>query len=254
MSSPSDHRIKLQKFLADLDLGSRREIETWITAGRIVVNDELAHLGQRVSNDDKILVDGKPIQESNQEITLEQTEVIIYHKPIGKVCTRSDEKHRKTVFEDLPKPKLGRWVMVGRLDLNTAGLLLFTNNGQLAHKLMHPSSEIEREYAVRIFGDVDDEALQRLRSGVMLEDGMAKFVSIKATGGDHRNRWFHVVLKRGKNREVRRLWNSQGIEVSRLIRVRFGTIFLPKNLVPGEVQNLSKQQIKKLVSDLGVAI
>ncbi len=240
--------IKLQKHLAELGLGSRREIEGWIEEGRITVNAETAHIGQRVSDADHIKLDGNKIKQSSGAPTAEQTRVIMYHKPIGKVCTRKDEKDRATVFDDLPKLLHGRWIMVGRLDLTTAGLILFTNNGELANKLMHPSSEIEREYAVRTFGKVNAKALETLKQGVMLDDGMAKFNSIKATGGDTSNQWFHVVLTRGKNREVRRLWESQGVKVSRLIRVRFGHIFLPKEMVPGEVRNLSEKQIQSLLN------
>ncbi len=237
---------KLQKYLADLGLGSRREIETWIEAGRLSVNGERAHIGQRVMPEDKIKLDDKEITHSTSKDSQAPLRVIAYYKPIGKVCTRSDEKGRPNVFEDLPSLDEGRWIMVGRLDINTAGLLLFTNNGEFAHQLMHPSNQIEREYAVRVFGSVSPDIIERLLEGVMLEDGMAKFKSIEQKGGNKVNQWFHVILTRGKNREVRRLWNSQGIDVNRLIRVRFGSMLLPKELVPGKTMDLSSQQIDAL--------
>lgn len=220
---------KIQKFLADAGLASRREIERMIEAGMILVNNQRAHIGQRVEGTEKITVNGKPFRIDRPE----KTEVIMYHKPEGVVASRSDEQGRETVFEHLPRLRSGRWIMVGRLDINTSGLLLFTNDGELAHRLMHPSSDIEREYAVRVYGEVTEDILDRLRAGVMLDDGMAQFTQIQDVGGEGRNHWYHVILTRGRHREVRRLWESQGVEVSRLIRVRFGAFVLPPRLRKG---------------------
>lgn len=237
---------KIQKFLANLGVDSRRQIEAMIAAGRITVNGEVAHLGQRIEGNETIKVDGKPV--GKQELS--QTQILVYHKPEGKVCTRSDESGRPTVFEDLPPCSEGRWVMVGRLDLNTTGLLLFTNDGELAHQLMHPSQGLEREYAVRVFGQVDDAMLERLKKGVQLDDGYSRFESIQEAGGEGANRWYRVILKRGRNREVKRLWESQGITVSRLIRIRYGTIHLSNNLPVGQSRLATQQEINSLKKNL----
>lgn len=233
---------KIQKLLAQCGVASRREIERLITQGFIRVDGELAHIGQRITGGEHITLHGETLQLEAPN----DTQVLLYHKPLGKVCTRSDEKNRDTVFDDLPEPKSGRWIMVGRLDINTSGLLLFTNDGALAHQLMHPSFEIEREYAVRVLGEVEDEILDDLVAGVELEDGPSRFLSIEEAGGEGANHWYHVTLARGKNREVRRLWESQGIQVSRLIRIRFGAIELSKNMRPGQCRFLTKQEIDSL--------
>jgi 23S rRNA pseudouridine2605 synthase len=215
---------KLQKVLARAGLGSRRQIEHWIEAGRITINGDPAALGARVTPDQTIRVDGRNIP---THVLQSQQRILIYHKPEGEVCTRSDPQGRPTVFEKLPKLRGARWITIGRLDFNTSGLLLFTTDGELANRLMHPSHEIEREYAVRVLGKVNDEMLARLKKGVMLEDGPAHFDAIVDAGGSGANHWYHVVLKEGRNREVRRLWEAVGIKVSRLIRVRFGSVQLP---------------------------
>jgi len=233
---------KLQKFLADAGLASRREIERMIEAGMITVNRERAHVGQRINGDEKIEVNGKPFRIEQAD----ETEVIMYHKPEGQVATRHDEQGRETVFDALPRLRKGRWIMVGRLDINTSGLLLFTNNGELANRLMHPSSEIEREYAVRVYGEVSPEILQRLTEGVELEDGFSRFSRIIDAGGEARNHWYHVILNRGRNREVRRLWESQGVSVSRLIRVRFGSFVLPPRLKKGKFVRFNDEDMKVL--------
>jgi len=222
---------KLQKVLAREGLASRREIERWIGEGRISVNGKKATLGDRVEVTDKIRVDGRSVAVKAPE--KQTTRVILYHKPEGEVCTRSDPEGRPTVFERLPKMKSGRWINVGRLDFNTSGLLLFTNDGELANRLMHPSSELEREYAVRVFGEVKPEVIKRLTQGVKLEDGIGRFNSVQKRGGAGLNQWYHVIIKEGRNREVRRLWESQGVTVSRLIRIRFGDVSLPKYLARG---------------------
>jgi 23S rRNA pseudouridine2605 synthase len=242
---------RLQKFLASRGFGSRREIERWISAGRLVVNDEVATLGTRVDVKDKIVLDGKRLRLKSSK---EPTRVIIYNKREGEVCTRSDPDGRKTVFEKLPVRKSERWITVGRLDINTTGLLLFTNNGDLANALMHPSGGIDREYAVRVKGEVGDDMLTRLREGVLLEDGHARFTDIQrgreATGS---NSWFYVVLMEGRNREVRRLWESQGVQVSRLKRVRYGNVFMPSHLKLGNYSELSTSEILGLANLVGLA-
>lgn len=231
--------------MANQGLGSRREIETWIAAGRIRVNDKIAQLGDRVSGKEKIEIDGRLIK-IRQGAENDAPRVLIYHKPEGEVCTRKDEENRKTVFESLPVLRGKRWVLVGRLDINTSGLILLTTDGALANRLMHPSSEFEREYAVRILGGVDDAVCERLLKGVMLEDGMASFKSISAAGGEGANRWFHVVVSEGRNRLVRRLWESQNLVVSRLMRIRYGNVTLPKGLRRGHYKELTPEQIRDI--------
>jgi len=235
---------RLQKVLAREGLGSRREIEQWIQDGRVQVNGRVAELGDRISLHDRVKVDRRPVKISKDEIS---TRVIMYHKPVGEICTRSDPEGRKTVFESLPKIKSARWISVGRLDINTSGLLLFTNDGELANQLMHPSQNIEREYAVRILGKVDEALLKRLTQGVQLDDGSARFEHIVYSGGEGANHWYHVVVVEGRNRIVRRIWESQGVTVSRLMRVRYGPIFLEKSLRPGHYQEVPEKTLKKLV-------
>ncbi|NNJ90427.1 MAG: pseudouridine synthase, partial [Gammaproteobacteria bacterium] len=213
---------RLQKKLAASGFGSRREIERWITEGRLKINGQLAKLGDRVTGNDTISLDNKPL--SNKRLSNIQRRVIIYNKPEGELVTRSDPEGRKTVFSRLPKLDKGRWVATGRLDINSAGLLIFTTDGELANRLMHPSQQIEREYAVRVMGTVTDEMLNELVSGKQLEDGFARFEDIVESGGEGINRWFHVVIMEGRKREVRRLWESVGLKVNRLKRVRFGNV------------------------------
>jgi len=238
---------RLQKVLATAGFGSRREIERWIAAGRISVNGVIAELGVKVDEGDKIRLDGRQIK-LKAERNRPPRRVIIYHKPAGELTTRSDPEGRATIFQNLPKLSGGRWINIGRLDINTTGLILLTNDGELAHRLMHPSSEIEREYAVRVLGEVTPEMLKRLTQGVELEDGKAHFDQIREAGGEGANRWYHVTLREGRNREVRRLWESQGLQVSRLSRVRFGPIELPRRLQRGEWRDLDEQEMKRLLS------
>lgn len=235
---------KLQKVLARAGVASRREAERMIERGEVSVDGHKATLGVRVNGDEKIRVNGRQIKITAPEEI--KTKVIVYNKPEGEICSASDPEGRKTVFENLPNLRHGRWVMIGRLDINTGGLLMFTNNGELAHRFMHPSFELEREYAVRVKGEVDKGMISRMRQGVMLEDGMAKFESIKEAGGEGLNHWYHVVIKEGRNREVRRLWESQNITVSRLIRVRFGDVSLPRHLSRGQWEYLDKESVKAL--------
>lgn len=241
---------KLQKVLARMGLGSRREIEGWISAGRVSVNGATAPLGCRVDSLDQITVDGRPLK---RDLTTEvMRRVLIYNKPEGEVCTRDDPEGRPTVFDQLPRLKQGRWVNIGRLDINTTGLLMFTTDGELANRLMHPSWQMDREYAVRVMGEVDEEMLERLREGVMLEDGPAKFTDIVSSGGEGINRWFHVCLLEGRNREVRRLWESQGVRVNRLKRVRFGPVFLGPELPVGRWREMKQNELDILSEEVGL--
>ena len=246
---------RLQKLLAARGLGSRREIEGWISAGRLHVNGQVAVLGQKAGPRDQIKLDGRLLNLRGQDSEAD-TEVILYRKPEGEIVTRKDPEGRPSVFDNLRRPRRGRWISVGRLDFNTAGLLLFTNNGELANALMHPSKEIEREYQVRVLGEVDTAMIRRLLAGVQLDDGPASFSSLKEMPdlrrGDSANRWFRVVVKEGRNRVVRRLWESQGREVSRLIRVRFGPIELPRGLKTGKSVALSEEQLAALREACGV--
>jgi 23S rRNA pseudouridine2605 synthase len=236
--------VKLQKMLASQGLGSRREMERWIDAGRVQVNGERATLGDRVGAADKIVVDGRPIKAVST--APQRRRVLLYNKPEGEVCTRSDPEGRATVFDHLPRLQGERWIAVGRLDLNTSGLLLFTNDGELANRLMHPSAEVEREYACRVLGVVDEAMIKRLCDGVLLEDGMARFSKVRVQGGRGANRWFSVTIREGRNREIRRLWESQEVTVSRLKRVRFGTVAIPSILRPGDWLDLGKSDLDKL--------
>lgn len=241
---------KLQKVLARAGLGSRREIEAWISAGFVKVNGQVAKLGDRVSDKDQLQVRGRRL--SPQELATPVTEVILYNKPENELVTRSDEMGRDTIFARLPKPKSGRWIAVGRLDVNTTGLLLLTNNGELANRLMHPSQAIERAYLVRVFGEVSKDILDKLVKGVPLEDGMANFDKLEPLKSfeptDSINRWYKVTLLEGRNREVRRLWESQGVQVSRLKRIAFGNINLPKTLRQGKTMPASLEQINGLLT------
>jgi len=239
---------KLHKVLARSGLGSRREMERWIEAGRVSVNGAVAGLGERVDERARIVVDGRPLRAAPAD----DTRCLLYHKPPGEVCSRSDPEGRRTVFDSLPALRRGRWITIGRLDYTTSGLLLFTTDGELANALMHPSASIEREYLVRVMGEVDDEVLQRLREGVLLEDGVARFTDIQAGGGEGINRWFYVVIMEGRNREVRRLWESQGLTVSRLKRVRYGEVFIPSRVKQGQWLELPPKDVAVLYAMAGL--
>ncbi|QEP42171.1 rRNA pseudouridine synthase [Ectothiorhodospiraceae bacterium BW-2] len=240
---------KLHKVMANYGLGSRRQMEAWICDNRVAVNGRPASLGDRVEPSDRIAVDGKVINpKRDDDRQAPPTRVLIYHKPVGEVTTRSDPEGRATIFVNLPPIKRGRWITVGRLDINTAGLLLVTNSGELAHRLMHPSWQIERTYAVRVLGQVDNEMLQRLQQGVELEDGQAAFASIKSQPieTESANQWFHVTLNEGRRREVRRLWESQGVQVNRLIRIAYAGVTLPRWLRPSKWHELNQKELAAL--------
>lgn len=236
---------RLQKILAAAGLGSRRAVEDWIRAGRVSVNGVIASLGSRATSADEIALDGRPVQLAPRAAA---REVLIYHKPLSEVTTRRDPEGRPTVFERLPAPRAGRWIVVGRLDVNTTGLLLFTTDGGLAHRLMHPSSEVEREYLVRVRGEPDAATLRRLTEGVALEDGYGRFDRIERQAGGASHEWFRVVLREGRNREVRRLWQAVGCDVSRLMRLRFGPVSLPRDLRPGVARPLAPDVVDALVA------
>ncbi len=235
---------KLQKVLARVGLGSRRYMEEVIAAGRVSVNGQVAQVGERIEPTDELRIDGRKVQfQIEDEI---RRRVLIYYKPEGEICSRNDPESRPTVFENLPTIANDRWVMVGRLDINSTGLLLFTNDGELANRLMHPSNEIEREYAVRVMGEVTPQLKNNMLKGVVLDDGPAKFESFSESGGGGINRWFQVVVKEGRNREVRRIFESQGLKVSRLLRTRYGTVILPRELRTGRWMELDKTDIDNL--------
>lgn len=238
---------KLQKVLARAGLGSRREMETAIEGGRATINGKPAKLGDRVEAKDKIMFDGKEVAAFTT-----YRRVLVYNKPEGEVCTRQDPEGRPTVFDRLPPPGEGRWISIGRLDINTSGLLLVTTDGELANRLMHPSSQVEREYAVRILGDVNPDMVKAMHEGVMLEDGMAKFTDIQEFGGSGANTWYHVVIMEGRNREVRRLWESQGVKVSRLKRVRYGNVFMDSDLRMGQWKELDQKVVDTLADSVGL--
>lgn len=266
---------RLQKVLATLGLGSRRGIEQWIRDGRVTVNGSPAELGARVGLADDVRLDGQRIElaaaltplntDPVSQMGRQRTEVLGYHKPVGEVTTRHDPEGRPTVFDHLPPPSTGRWIVVGRLDVNTSGLLLFTNDGELAHRLMHPSSRIEREYLVRVREQPTPATLARLRSGVELDDGPARFETVVAAGstagsaadfaaGTDAHSWYRVSLREGRNREVRRLWQAVGHEVSRLKRLRYGPVSLPEDLRPAQARRLPESLITALRAAVDQAV
>ena len=250
-SSGVDKKLdtRIQKALAQAGVGSRREIEKAILDKRIFVNNQLAEIGQSVSELDKIIFDGKLIK-INTETLLPR--ILIYHKPEGEIVSVSDPKGRVTVFDNLPKIKKAKWISIGRLDYNTSGLLIFTSYGELANRLMHPRYEIEREYSVRILGELSDEQLIKLTQGIKLEDGLAKFETISFQGGEGVNHWYRVVLKEGRNREVKRLFESFGLTVSRLIRTRFGDIRLPSHIKRGMFIELSQKEVFGILNQFNI--
>ena len=239
---------RIQKVLAAQGVGSRRQIEQMIREGRIMVGNDPAELGQKISAEDRVFVDGKQIRLRDQEKRVPR--VILFHKDEGQLCSRKASERSESIFESLPRLRNARWCMVGRLDVNTSGLILFTTSGELANKLAHPSSEIEREYAVRVFGEVEQSHIKAMMAGVEDKGERLKFDSVRFQGGEGKNSWYHVTLRTGKNREVRRLWASQGFTISRLIRVRFGHFLLPPRLKKKKYQELERDEVKRLIKSL----
>ena len=239
---------RIQKLIANAGYGSRRWAERLIEQGRISINNQEAKLGDKAKISDKVTIDGRLIDLGRY--AEEETKVLILNKQAGVICSNKDEEGRQSVFEFLPDNT--RWIMVGRLDLNTSGLLLFTNNGDLANKLMHPSSEIDREYAVRVLGKVEDEHIKKLTNGIELEDGFAKFHRVTLGGGEGANRWYHVVVREGRKREVRRLWEALDFKVSRLIRTRFSDIRLPEKLRANQSEYLKPKQVQALLKSVNL--
>jgi 23S rRNA pseudouridine2605 synthase len=241
--------VKLHKVLADAGMGSRRDMEDLIIQGRVSVNGLPAHIGQRIGPTDQVRINGKPV---HRKIQTKPPRVILYHKPSGEIVSQSDPEGRPTVFDRLPKPRQGRWIAVGRLDFNTEGLLLFTTSGELANRLMHPRYGVEREYAVRILGELSQENTAQLKSGITLDDGQAKFLRLSMGGGDGANRWYHVALTEGRNREVRRMFEAVGHTVSRLIRTRYGIFLLPPRLRRGKWEEVEAGGIYNLMKFAGL--
>ncbi len=242
---------KLQKVLARAGLGSRRQVESWIASGRVSVGGQVAKLGDRVLEQAEIRVDGRPVKLTRAD---ERTvQILIYNKPENEFCTSRDPEGRRTVFDHLPKLSEGRWIIVGRLDVNTTGLLIFTTDGELANRLMHPSYKIDREYLVRVLGNVTEDMKQQLRNGVELEDGTAAFTDIVEGRGEGANRWYYVCLMEGRNREVRRLWESVGAKVNRLKRVRFGPVFMPSRLKLGRWEYLEQKDVDVIYESVGLS-
>jgi 23S rRNA pseudouridine2605 synthase len=250
VADQADVGERIQKVLSRGGVGSRREIERWIAEGRMKVNGETVALGTRLKPGDQLLLNDRVVRWD--KFAQQPTRVLLYHKPTGEVVTRRDPEGRPVVFTQLPKLSTARWIAVGRLDINTSGLLLVTNNGELANRLMHPSTQVEREYAVRILGEVPDATLEKLKQGVELEDGKAKFNEIHFAGGEGANKWYHVIVSEGRNRLVRRLWESQQVTVSRLIRLRYGPVVLPERLKTHSFYELTDKELDLLFEFAGM--
>lgn len=249
--SKFEEPIRIHKFLAQNGFGSRREIEKAIIAKKIYVNKKLAVLGQLVNADDRIVIDGKPVRVNKIS---DLPRVIVYHKPEGELVTQNDPKDRPTVYANLPKIRQARWVSIGRLDFNTSGLLIFTSSGDLANKLMHPRFEVTREYSVRILGELSNEQISLLKSGIRLDDGPAKFESIQFEGGEGTNKWYKVAINEGRNREIRRIFEYFNLKVSRLIRISFGDIRLPSYLKRGSYEELSQKKVLQMLEDNQISV
>ena len=249
--TPAEPTQRLHKLLATQGLGSRRDMEELIASGRVTVNGEIAKVGVGVTQYDIVRIDSRPIRIS---FDAELPQVLIYHKPEGEIVSQDDPEGRASVFDKLPKIKHGKWIAIGRLDMNTSGLLIFTNSGDLANRFMHPRYEVEREYAVRIFGELTEEQMSMLTQGIELEDGPAAFDSISAQGGEGANHWYQVILREGRNREVRRLFEAFQLPVSRLMRVRFGPVNLPPRVKRGQMLKLEQKTVVDLLEWAGLEV
>lgn len=249
--APQEATQRLHKLLAVAGLGSRRDMEKLIESGRVTVNGQVAQLGIGVTKFDEVRVDGRPVHLSFEP---ELPQVLIYHKPEGEIVSADDPEGRASVFDKLPRVKGAKWIAIGRLDINTSGLLIFTTSGELANHFMHPRYEVEREYAVRVFGELNDEQIEQLKQGIELEDGPAAFDSIVVQGGEGANHWYQVILREGRNREVRRLFEALQMPVSRLMRVRFGPIALPSRVKRGGMLKLEQKQVVALMEWAGLAV
>jgi 23S rRNA pseudouridine2605 synthase len=246
---PAGGTIKLHKALAQAGLGSRREMETLVKSGRVTVNGAPAAIGARVGPNDVIQVNGRTLTRASERTP---AQVLLYYKPEGEIVSHDDPEGRPSVFDRLPRPRGGKWLAVGRLDFNTSGLLILTNSGELANRMTHPRYEVEREYAVRVLGRLSAEQHERLLSGIQLDDGVARCDSVEDRGGEGANHWYHVVVREGRNREVRRLFEALRLRVSRLMRVRFGAITLPRGLKRGGFVELSRSETRELMAALGL--
>nr|WP_246182295.1 pseudouridine synthase [Pandoraea capi] len=249
--SPDDEAPKLHKVLAEAGMGSRREMEELILAGRVSVNSEPAHIGQRILPTDQVRINGKLVK---RRITSKPPRVLLYHKPAGEIVSHSDPEGRTSVFDRLPPMKTAKWLAVGRLDFNTEGLLILTTSGDLANRFMHPRYEIEREYAVRTVGQLSEASRQQLLHGIKLDDGEANFLRLKDGGGEGSNHWYHVALAEGRNREVRRMFDAAGLMVSRLIRTRYGPLTLPRGLKRGRYEEMDEAQVRSLFAAVGMKV
>ena len=250
-NAPPEPTQRLHKLLALAGLGSRRDMETLIASGRVTINGQTATVGAGVTQHDIVRVDSRPLK---LPFEAELPQVLLYHKPEGEIVSQDDPEGRATVFEKLPKVKNGKWIAVGRLDMNTSGLLIFTTSGELANRFMHPRYEVEREYAVRIFGELTEGQMTQLTEGIELDDGPANFDSITAQGGEGANHWYQVVLREGRNREVRRLFEAFQLPVSRLMRVRFGPVNLPPRVKRGQMLKLEQKQVVDLLEWAGLQV
>lgn len=244
--------IKLHKALADAGIGSRRDMEAWIAEGRVTVNDQTAKVGDRVTSSDVIKVSGRRVY--LRPAAEKRIRVLLYHKQEGEIVSRDDPKGRASVFDQLPKIRGAKWVSVGRLDFNTEGLMIFTTSGELANRMMHPRFEVEREYAVRVLGELTPEMQQQLLQGIELEDGEARLESLVEAGGEGANRWWRAVIMEGRYREIRRLFDAVGVKVSRLIRTRYGTVALPPQLKRGQKHELDEMGVRSLLKWAGIAV
>ncbi len=246
---PGEGTQKLQKALAQAGLGSRRDMEQWVLAGRVTVNGAPATIGARVGPNDAIQVDGQPLRRARNDTP---PRVILYYKPEGEIVSHDDPGKRPRVYDRLPQPRGAKWLAIGRLDFNTSGLLILTTSGELANRMMHPRYELEREYAVRVLGRLNPEQQAKLLSGIQLDDGLARCEAVQDRGGEGANHWYHVVIREGRNREVRRLFEALGLRVSRLMRVRFGAISLPRGLKRGQFVELEPREVRQLLGSLGL--